>query len=202
MLPKIARHEPQENIIEIEYEMLYEFKRQAIPHLQIMPENDWEWLAVAQHHRMATRLLDWTWNSLAALWFTVERPADEGIDGAVWTFCVEAEEYIDDEKQEPLEQRMTRVYEPKSIASRISSQQACFTVHEYSRGEKAFVALEKNQRYKGRLRKLLIDRRSFRKIRSNLDRCGMNNALLFPEIEGLCRHINWTHLPLSDERER
>jgi hypothetical protein len=47
LLPKIARHEPQENIIETEYEMPDEFKGKAIPHLRIMPENHWEWLTVA-----------------------------------------------------------------------------------------------------------------------------------------------------------
>jgi hypothetical protein len=77
LLPRIARG-GQEDILEMERFMLADLKREAIPYLQIMPENDWEWLAVAQQHGMATRLLDWTWNSLGALWFAVNEPPEKG----------------------------------------------------------------------------------------------------------------------------
>src|SRR5438876_5503354 len=54
--------------------LLKEFKKSARPHLTIPPEDDWEWLATAQHHGLATRLLDWTANPLCALYFAVQPP--------------------------------------------------------------------------------------------------------------------------------
>ncbi len=47
----------------------------------------WEWISLAQHYRVPTRLLDWSENPLVALYFAVEVDEDSNgaqVDGRVW----------------------------------------------------------------------------------------------------------------------
>lgn len=57
--------------------MLDDFKRQAIRFLNIIPKNDFEWMFIAQHHGIPTRLLDWSLNPLVALFFALPRSISE-----------------------------------------------------------------------------------------------------------------------------
>lgn len=52
--------------------MLDQFKQRSIPYLKEHPANGFEWMFLAQHHRLPTRLLDWSTNALVALFFAAE----------------------------------------------------------------------------------------------------------------------------------
>jgi hypothetical protein len=60
--------------------MLDHFKQRAVPYLKEKPANGFEWMFLAQHHRLPTRLLDWSTNALVALFFAADHATPNGAD--------------------------------------------------------------------------------------------------------------------------
>ena len=180
LIPKIGRVRlrPSQSRKREEGRIFRRFKERALPYPQFMPRNDWDWLALAQHHGLPTRLLDWTRNPLTALYFAVEHKSDS--DCAI--YVLKGYEVLSTRLHpDPFKYREVGKFVPDRITSRITAQLGVFTIHPEP--EKAFSS--------GKLEKLIIPNKIRRKLKKMLDTYGVNRATLFPDLDGLAIHITY-----------
>jgi hypothetical protein len=198
LLPSVAR-DPE--YVSNEESVLREFQRESLPYLSHVPQSDWQWLAVAQHNGLPTRLLDWTKSSLVALWFAVERPPHENTPGVVWACGYQPERLVTSTQfgASPFDISETRFYFPDHVSPFIQAQSGFFTVHH--RNKDVFEPLENASDSDLLLTKIEIPADSFVSIRYHLFRGGVNPASMFPGLTGLVKRIRYQHELLADETE-
>lgn len=204
LLPKLARISLRGKIKDIEKLIIDEFRRTSLPLSEFMPIDDWDLLALAQHHGLPTRLLDWTYSALAALYFTVKESPAKGKKniyehGVVWLLKPDLADYrMDTEEFGPLSNKITKIFRPKIISRRISAQAGAFTVHKIN-ASGGVVKFENHSQFKNKLLKIIVPPEHFPSIRHRLNMLGVNSATLFPDIDGLCSHLQWRYSYYDDE---
>lgn len=72
---------------EAEVDMIKRFRQATAARIRSSPSNEWEWVCLAQHYGVPTRLLDWSENPLIGLFFAVESDdSDRGpVDGKLFS---------------------------------------------------------------------------------------------------------------------
>jgi hypothetical protein len=177
--PRIGRLNLKTDDLEKEEQtVLRLFREQAVPYLNFWHANDWEWLAIAQHHGLPTRLLDWTRNPLVAAFFAVEQEHDG--DSLIYYF--KHNKYIVTKKNKnPFDIKTVGKFIPSHVTTRITAQTGLFTIHPNPK-----------EIYKSECIDTIRIKAEFRSCLKNiLHSYGINKASLFPDLDGLAEHITW-----------
>lgn len=182
LIPKIAR-DPYVKFFDDkrkEIDWLESWKRYSVQYIDKKPEDDWDWLTLAQHYGMATRLLDWSKNPLVALFFAVYQ--NGGTDAAFYALNQPKNE----EKYgiSPFDVNTLLRYYPKGISARVINQRGIFTI---SPDPKISIddLVDPKELYK-----VIIPQKIIGDVLNNLDFWGVNELSIYPDLSGLSNHLN------------
>jgi hypothetical protein len=147
---------------------------------------DVEFMALAAHFGLRTRLLDWTHNPLVALYFAVSDSGDQlRKDGAVYVLAPgDGFERIDPLAPLPISHTTVLGLIPHHIDARMTAQDTVLTVHP-----SPWSALTSGDI--GEIRTLIVPKDKKAVLRRELQACGIHEQTLFPGHEGLARSVNF-----------
>jgi len=205
----------------LEMNLLNSFRKYAHPSvIRDLPGHSvWHWLALAQHHGLPTRLLDWTWSPFIAMHFATQDYASFDRDGVIWCMHVwNAYKLLPDTLKKILDREHHNVFSVEMLEDAAPSLREFDRLAEQPGPERReYVAFFEPPSFDDRIvnqyalfsvvsnptvsldalrnqhpylfRKIVIPAELKAQVRDNLDQANITERMLFPGLDGLSRWL-------------
>lgn len=195
-----------------ERHLLTSFRKYAL-RSAVHGDSIWNWLSLAKHHGLPTRLLDWSYSPLVAMHFATQDISRFDDDAAIW--CVDyrkTNELLPKPLRKVLHDEDVNIFttellhrvasslqefeslgkndfvvffEPPSLDERIVNQFALFSLPSRSRLMLDSLLQQRDASY----RRVIIPAKLKWEIRDKLDQANVTERVLFPGLDGLSQWL-------------